>query len=97
MSLIIDRIVSIEEVSGTDAYEVVSSDGKHYFTSDADVVQDWVALGNTVTVRPLPPEPTVEQAIESLPPLWKAALEAYIEQQPRSRKAIIRNIKRHLK
>lgn len=55
--------------------------------------------GNIVDLPPDPVEtpPTLEEEIEALSPFWKAAFEAYIEQQPRNKKAIINNIKRHLK
>lgn len=65
---------------------------------DTKAVLEYIADGGFVSpADPIPSPPTVEEAIERLPPLWKATLEAYIEQQPRNRRAIINNIKRHLK
>jgi hypothetical protein len=59
---------------------------------------EWVAQGNTIAPEDPPgPPPTLEDEINSLPPLWKATFEAYVEQQPRNKNAIINNIKRHLK
>ena len=66
----------------------------------SESLEDWLAKGGRIDAPAAEPDPaplTVEEEIEKLPPLWRAALDAYIEQQPRSKRSIINNIKRHLK
>ena len=88
---IVNGTVSVPEPSRTDEDTL-------YVSPETQAVLDWIADGGKVSPGDPPPAPlTAEEEIEALPPLWKAALEAYIEQQPRDRRAIINNIKRHLK
>lgn len=96
-------IVSVEIIIGSSSVNVTLISGQVLSVPDdplnrhTQAVEEWFALGNAPTVIDPPPEDTLEDTLGNLPEVWKAVFDAYIEQQPRNKRAIINNIKRHLK
>ena len=94
------KITTVKRIDGFDGWLVNGT----YYVPDAKGnsyqrrVLQWIAAGGLVSpADPPPAEPTVEEQIAQLPPLWRATLEAYIEQHPRNKAAVIANIKRHMR
>lgn len=94
------KILSVKEHSEIDGwivndkYHVPNDEGNRH----AKAVLEYISEGGRVSpADPPPPQLTIEEEFEALPPIFKAALEAYMDLNKRPKAAVLANIKRKLK